>query len=63
MSVTQRFASHADAVKAGWFSRRHENSDAHRAAQDTWRERQAVKAELVHEQQARTYERKRAVTR
>jgi hypothetical protein len=37
-----RFLSHADARKAGWFSRRHQSSDPHREAQARWQaEREA----------------------
>jgi hypothetical protein len=33
MSIPSRWPSHADAVKARWFSRRHETNAAHQAEQ------------------------------
>ena len=42
MSKTCTYASHAEARRAGWFSRRHETSEAHQAEQlRTQREREA----------------------
>ena len=54
------FASSADAKKKGWFSRRHQTADAHRAAQDRWRVKREDQAMLVKEQQARTLEKREA---
>jgi hypothetical protein len=51
MSSPSRYPSHADAVRAGWFSRRHETNAAHRAAQDKWQAERLAKAE--REEQAR----------
>ena len=45
MSTPCRFRSHADAVKAGWFSRRHETRDAHYAAQDARRKKMDARRE------------------
>jgi hypothetical protein len=52
MSIPSRWPSHADAVKARWFSRRHETNAAHRAEQekrearlDARREREAAARE------------------
>jgi len=47
MSTTPRFASHAEAKKAGWFSRRHETNKEHREAQDKYR----IKRELRKERE------------
>ena len=49
MSIVSKFTSATEAKKANWFSRRHENSDAHRDAQDMWRESHG--AERVAERQ------------
>ncbi|MBI2064682.1 MAG: hypothetical protein HYT62_01365 [Candidatus Yanofskybacteria bacterium] len=58
MSIVARFVSTTEAKKAGYFSRRHENSNAHRDAQDAWRERHAI--ECVAERQAERAERSAA---
>lgn len=34
MSITATYPSHADARKAGWFSRRHQTDEAHRETRD-----------------------------
>ncbi len=36
-------SSHADAVKAKWFSRRHQTNDAHLAARAAYAAKQAAK--------------------
>lgn len=52
MSIPSAFASHADAHKAGWFSRRHQTNEAHRANQDARLADEASKRE--REEWART---------
>ena len=39
MSIQTKFASHSEAVKAGWFSRRHETNAAHLTARDAYQRR------------------------
>lgn len=50
MSAPCKFATHEEARKAGWFSRRHENSAAHQKEHERQRIRRADKqarAELI----------------
>jgi len=39
-----RFATHKEAVAAGWFSRRHETDAEHRAARAKWQAEHGKKA-------------------
>ena len=39
-----KFVRRTDAVKAGWFSRRHETPDANREARETYRDKRSVDA-------------------
>lgn len=52
MSIPNTYASHADARKAGWFSRRHQTDAAHRSAQDEWRDERQEKASREQRQHA-----------
>ncbi len=45
MSKECRYASQAEAKKAGWFSRRHETNEAHREAQDKYHIEQDLRKE------------------
>ena len=45
MSIPCRFPSADEARKAGWFSRRHQTSGEHRAAQEAYREKKAKKGQ------------------
>lgn len=52
MSKTKgRFASHAEAKRAGWFSRRHETSAAHHEAQAKRDQKRAARE--VREEESR----------
>ncbi len=54
MSIQCSFTRHDEARKAGWFSRRHQTDEAHRAAQDDYRNEQHDKAEREHQQRDET---------
>lgn len=52
MSIEARYASATEARKAHWFSRRHQDSAAHHAAQDKWRkerEQKRIREEVQRE--------------
>lgn len=49
MSIQCKFASHAEADKNNWFSRRHRDSEAHRAAQQLRRDHKAAQFQALQE--------------
>ncbi len=63
MSITTTYASHADARKAGWFSRRHETNAAHVREQERRRQELDAKAEREQMQRDHTAASKQEVTK
>ena len=49
MSTACKFATAAEARKANWFSRRHRDSDAHRAASKARSDRKAAQFQATQE--------------
>jgi hypothetical protein len=53
MSTECKFASAAEARKANWFSRRHRDGEAHRAASKTRQERKTAQFQATQERVAK----------